>query len=90
MKRKEETDRTNGKKDCNLLYNMKERKSGAKPEGIRKSKRLYYLAQKCIRKSLGFPAIGDEMRCEVFHSANSCFVTLRKQNEEEKLKGGMD
>lgn len=55
--KRKQTLRKNGKKDCNLLYNIKERKSGAKPEGIRKTKRLHCIIQKCIRKSLAFPAI---------------------------------
>lgn len=55
--KRKQTGQMERKIDCNLLYNIKERKSGAKPEGIRKSKRLYCIAQKCIRKSLGFPAI---------------------------------
>lgn len=44
MERKEETDTKNKWKerkiDCNLLYNIKERKSGAKPEGIRKKQEI--------------------------------------------------
>lgn len=76
--------------DCNLLYNIKERKSGPKPEGIRKSKRLCWIAQKCIRKPLGFSAIRGQDELRVFHSEISHFVTLRKQNEERKLFGRMD
>lgn len=44
---------------CNLLYHLKEGKSGAKPERIIKSKRLHCLTgkKKSIRKPVGFPAV---------------------------------
>lgn len=42
---------------CNLLYDIKERKSGAKPERVRKSKRFHCIIKKCIRMSVGFPAV---------------------------------
>lgn len=50
------------KTDCNLLYNIKERKSGAKPEGIRKSKRLHSIAQNVLENHWAFLQSGDEMR----------------------------
>lgn len=65
---------------CNLLYNIKERKSGAKTEGLRKSKRLHCIIQKCIRKSLGFPAVRgpEEMR-----SLPQCRLLLCDTEEAE-------
>lgn len=44
--------------DCNLLYNIKERKSGPKPENVRKSKRLHCIIKKYTRKSVRFAEIG--------------------------------
>lgn len=76
---------------CNLLYNLKERKSGPKPERVRKSRRLHCIIKKCTKTSIGFAEISGLNVAESFTVRTlRGSVTLRKQNEGGELKEGTE
>lgn len=92
-KRKEEADakdKMERKIGRNQLYNIKEGKSGAKPEGKKKQEiTLHY--KKCIRKSVGFLAVSglDDVKGLLqFRICSS--VILTKQREGGELKEGTE
>lgn len=92
-KRKEEADtkdKVEGKIGRNLLYNIKEGKSGAKPEG-KKKQEITLHCKKCIRKSVGFLAVSgldDVKGLSQFRICGS--VILMKQSEGGELKEGTE